>query len=112
MTVTSRWLRRGFTLAPVRCFSGIHCPAPDVRNGKLLYGWEEKDVYAYGDRLEMTCIDGYAFKGHGGNVVLRCTSNGHWDPAALECVPGRREPVKQVDLATTVFDCKGSVADC
>ncbi|KAM9268609.1 complement component receptor 1-like protein [Morus bassanus] len=65
----------------------IHCLSPDVRNGKSLSVWEDKDSYAYGDTLEITCNDGYTFKGHGNNVVLRCTSDGTWDPAVPECTP-------------------------
>ena len=90
-------------LANVWHFLGIRCPNPDVRNGKPLHVWEEKDDYAYGDRLEITCNDGYTFKGHSNNIVLQCTSDGRWDPAVPECTLGRRELVKHVDLMTTYF---------
>ncbi|NWR63932.1 CR1L protein, partial [Bucorvus abyssinicus] len=94
-----------WTEAPHPC-ERIRCPDPDVRNGKLLHGWEKKEVYGYGDRLEMTCIDGYTFKGHSGNVVLRCTSNGHWDPAALECVPAPHCPKPDTAHAREVYKSK------
>lgn len=99
--LSSRWLCWGFTLDNIWHFSGIHCPNPDVRNGKLLNAWREN--YAYGDTLEITCNDGYAFKGHSNSIVLRCSSDGRWDPEVLECTPGRWELVKHVDLATTYF---------
>ncbi|NXC72056.1 C4BPA protein, partial [Anhinga anhinga] len=67
----------------------IHCPSPDVRNGKPLNVWGEKESYAYGDRVTITCNDGYAFKGHSNNIVLWCTSDGRWDPAVPECTPGK-----------------------
>ncbi|KAM6192173.1 complement component receptor 1-like protein [Sarcoramphus papa] len=63
----------------------IRCPNPDVRNGKPLHVWEDKDDYVYGDRLEITCNDGYTFKGHSNNIVLQCTNDGRWDPAVPEC---------------------------
>ncbi|NXU22383.1 CR1L protein, partial [Thalassarche chlororhynchos] len=65
----------------------VRCPNPDIRNGKPLRVWEDKDDYVYGDRLEITCNDGYAFKGHRDNIVLQCTSDGRWDPAVPECIP-------------------------
>ncbi|XP_009325696.1 PREDICTED: complement component receptor 1-like protein [Pygoscelis adeliae] len=70
----------------------IRCPDPDVRNGKPLNVWEAKDHYVYGDSLEITCNDGYAFKGHSNNIVLWCSSDGRWDPAIPECTPERRCP--------------------
>ncbi|KAF1439249.1 Complement receptor type 2, partial [Pygoscelis papua] len=70
----------------------IRCPDPDVKNGRPLNVWKAKDHYVYGDRLEITCNDGYTFKGHGNNIVLWCSSDGRWDPAVLECTPERRCP--------------------
>ncbi|NXE74143.1 CR2 protein, partial [Cochlearius cochlearius] len=63
------------------------CPNPDVRNGKPLYVWGDKDEYVYGDRLKIACNDGYAFKGHSSTIVIQCTSGGKWDPAVPECTP-------------------------
>ncbi|XP_009463944.1 PREDICTED: complement receptor type 2-like [Nipponia nippon] len=80
-----------WTETPQPC-ERIRCPNPDVKNGKLLNVWEEKDNYVYGDSLEITCNDGYAFKGHSNSVVLRCTSDGRWDPAVPECTPEPRCP--------------------
>ncbi|OPJ89082.1 C4b-binding protein alpha chain precursor [Patagioenas fasciata monilis] len=70
----------------------IRCANPGIKNGKPLYLWEDRDSYGYGDRLEITCNDGYAFKGHGGSIVLQCTSDGRWDPAAPECTETPRCP--------------------
>ncbi|NXT83470.1 CR1L protein, partial [Zapornia atra] len=70
----------------------IHCLTPDIRNGKPLDVWGSRGYYGYGDRLEITCNDGYTFKGHSGNVVLWCTSDGRWNPAVLECVQELRCP--------------------
>ncbi|NWR79184.1 CR2 protein, partial [Centropus unirufus] len=74
-----------WTEAPAPC-KRISCPNPDVRNGKLLNSWEEKDEYMYGDRLAITCNEGYTLKGASSNV-LRCTSDGTWDPPVPECTP-------------------------
>ncbi|NXI35413.1 CR2 protein, partial [Galbula dea] len=74
----------------------IPCPKPDIRNGKPIFVWEEKENYAYGDRLEITCDKGYAFKGHGTSVVLRCTSDGSWDPAVQECIQEPRCPKPEI----------------
>ncbi|NXJ74305.1 CR1L protein, partial [Trogon melanurus] len=65
----------------------IRCPNPDVRNGRALNVWGERDDYLYGDRLEITCNEGYAFKGHSSSLVLHCTSDGRWDPEVPECTP-------------------------
>ncbi|XP_068015714.1 C4b-binding protein alpha chain-like isoform X1 [Melanerpes formicivorus] len=72
--------------APQPC-ERILCPNPDIRNGKAVFAWEEKEHYVFGDRLQVTCNDGYAFKDHPSQVVLWCLSNGSWDPPALECTP-------------------------
>ncbi|XP_035755788.1 C4b-binding protein alpha chain-like [Egretta garzetta] len=73
-----------WTETPPPC-ERIRCPNPDVRNGKPTYIWEAKDEYVYRDRLEITCNDGYAFKGRKSNIALLCTRDGKWDPEALEC---------------------------
>lgn len=101
--LSSGWLCRGFSLANVWHSSGIRCSNPDIRNGKPVRVWEHKEHYVYGDRLEITCNDGYAFKGHSSNIELQCTSDGRWDPAVPECTPGGRELVNRVALVTTYF---------
>ncbi|NXL56247.1 CR1L protein, partial [Chordeiles acutipennis] len=78
-----------WTETPPAC-ERIGCPNPDIRNGKPLHLWDVQDNYVYGDRLEVTCNDGYAFKGHGSSIVLQCTSDGTWDPAVPECTPELR----------------------
>ncbi|XP_010176981.1 PREDICTED: complement component receptor 1-like protein [Mesitornis unicolor] len=84
----------------------VHCPNPDIRNGKPLRIWEVKADYMYGDRLEITCNDGYAFKGHGNNVVLQCTSDGRWDPAVPECTPEPRCPKPETAHGREIYKSK------
>ncbi|NXT95430.1 CR2 protein, partial [Anhinga rufa] len=84
----------------------IRCPSPDVKNGKPLNVWQEKESYAYGDRLEITCNDGYAFKGHSNNVVLQCTSDGRWDPAVPECTPEARCPKPDAAHGREIYKSK------
>uniref|UniRef100_A0A8C6JJ95 Uncharacterized protein n=1 Tax=Melopsittacus undulatus TaxID=13146 RepID=A0A8C6JJ95_MELUD len=76
-----------WTKTPNSC-ERIHCPDPVIRNGKHLGLQEGQEEHVYGDILEVTCNDGYAFKGHSRNIMLRCTSDGTWDPAVPECFPG------------------------
>ncbi|XP_017935197.2 C4b-binding protein alpha chain-like [Manacus vitellinus] len=68
----------------------IRCPDPHIPNRK--YTWYERDHYVYGNTLEVTCKDGFAFKGRGSSVTLRCMSDGRWDPEPPECVPEPRCP--------------------
>ncbi|NXD77648.1 CR2 protein, partial [Halcyon senegalensis] len=70
----------------------IHCPRPDIRNAYLVRAWDEKDTYVYGDSLAIRCDDGYAFKGRSSGITLRCTSDGSWDPAVVECTQEPRCP--------------------
>ncbi|NXA24697.1 CR1L protein, partial [Ibidorhyncha struthersii] len=84
----------------------IRCSNPDVRNGKPLHVWGHKDDYVYGDRLEITCNDGYAFKGHSSNIVLQCTSDGRWDPAVPECTPEPRCPKPDTANGREVYKSK------
>ncbi|XP_072774917.1 complement component receptor 1-like protein [Taeniopygia guttata] len=67
----------------------IPCPDPDIPNGKPLHPWQVKEVYESGDRLEVECSEGFAFKGHGSSssITLRCGNDGGWDPAVPECIP-------------------------
>ncbi|NXG69743.1 CR1L protein, partial [Baryphthengus martii] len=81
----------------------IRCPNPDIKNGNPVFVWEGKENYVFGDRLEITCKDGYAFKGHSGHVVLRCTSDGSWDPAVPECTPELRCPKPDIAHGREVF---------
>ncbi|NWQ81605.1 CR1L protein, partial [Columbina picui] len=84
----------------------ISCANPGIKNGKPLYLWEDRDSYAYGYRLEITCNDGYTFKGHSGNVVLQCTSDGRWDPAAPECTEAPRCPKPDTAHGKEVYKSK------
>ncbi|NXJ88702.1 CR1L protein, partial [Corythaixoides concolor] len=81
----------------------IRCRNPDIRNGRPLRVWEERDNYVYGDRLEIRCNDGYAFKGQSHNLVLRCTSDGTWDPAVPECAPEPRCPKPDIAHGIEVY---------
>ncbi|NXY25455.1 CR1L protein, partial [Atrichornis clamosus] len=67
----------------------IHCPDPHIPNGKPLHTWQVKEDYVYGDRLEVTCNEGFALQGHGSgsSITLHCTRDGGWDPAAPDCIP-------------------------
>ncbi|NWH48525.1 CR1L protein, partial [Fregata magnificens] len=84
----------------------IQCPNPDVRNGKPLHVWEDKDNYAYGDRLEITCNDGYAFKGYSNSIMIQCTSNGRWDPAVPECTPEPQCPKPDTAHGREIYKSK------
>ncbi|NXH09945.1 CR2 protein, partial [Bucco capensis] len=79
-----------WTETPQPC-ERVPCPKPSLRNAEVLYLWEQKDNYVYGDRLEIVCEDGYGFQGGGSSAVLLCTSDGSWGPAA-ECTPEPRCP--------------------
>ncbi|NWS97001.1 CR2 protein, partial [Mionectes macconnelli] len=68
----------------------IRCPDPDIPNRKLT--GDRRDDYVYGHRLEVTCRDGFAFRGRGSRITLWCTSDGRWDPVPPECVPEPRCP--------------------
>ncbi|XP_053853872.1 complement receptor type 2 [Vidua macroura] len=70
----------------------IPCPDPHIPNGKPLHPWQVKEVYESGDRLEVECREGFAFKGRGSSVTLHCGSDGGWDPAMPECIPEPRCP--------------------
>ncbi|NXP72415.1 C4BPA protein, partial [Ramphastos sulfuratus] len=83
--------------APHPC-ERIRCPNPDIRNGRPVSIWENREHYVFGDQLEVTCNDGYAFKGHHNNhIVLRCLRDGSWDPPVPECTEEPRCP--KPDLA-------------
>ncbi|NWI59180.1 CR2 protein, partial [Calyptomena viridis] len=66
----------------------IHCSVPYIPNRRRT--WGDRDTYMYGDRLEVTCKDGFAFKGRGSSITLQCTSEGRWDPSPPECIPEPR----------------------
>ncbi|NXX45197.1 CR2 protein, partial [Tricholaema leucomelas] len=70
--------------APHPC-ERIHCPHPAIGNGRLVNEWEKKEYYEFEDNLKVTCDDGYSFKDHPKTVVLRCLSDGSWDPPVPEC---------------------------
>ncbi|NXT71789.1 CR1L protein, partial [Chaetops frenatus] len=74
----------------------IPCPDPHIPNGYPLHPWQVKEVYEYGDRLEVVCSEGFAFKGRGSSITLSCTSAGGWDPALPECIPVPRCPKPEI----------------
>ncbi|NWR86815.1 CR1L protein, partial [Furnarius figulus] len=82
----------------------IRCSNPYIPYRK--HSWDEKDYYGYGQRLEVTCKDGFAFKGHGSSITLRCGSDGRWDPAAPECVPEPRCSKPDIPHAEEVYRSK------
>ncbi|NXF98940.1 CR2 protein, partial [Sakesphorus luctuosus] len=82
----------------------IRCSNPDIPYRK--HTWDEKDYYGYGQRLEVTCKDGFAFKGRGSSITLWCGSDGRWDPEAPECVPEPRCPKPNVPHAVEVYQSK------
>ncbi|NXK89836.1 CR2 protein, partial [Formicarius rufipectus] len=86
--------------APPPC-ERIRCSNPYIPYRK--HTWDEKDYYGYGHRLEVTCNDGFAFKGHGSSITLQCESDGRWDPEAPECVPEPRCPKPAVPHAEEVY---------
>ncbi|NXX36594.1 CR1L protein, partial [Nicator chloris] len=65
----------------------VPCPDPHIPNGWPVHPWQVKEGYEYGDRLEVACREGFAFRGRGSSVTLRCGSDGGWDPAVPECIP-------------------------
>ncbi|NWX72640.1 CR2 protein, partial [Alca torda] len=97
-----------WTETPHSC-ERIRCSNPDVKNGRPLHAWAEED-YAYGDRLEVTCNDGFAFRGGRNSIVLQCTSDGRWDPAVPECTPVTRCPKPDITHGTEVDESKNDYA--
>lgn len=89
--LSPHWPCHGFTLANVWHFPGIFCPDPHLPNGRPLHSWQVKEVYEYGNRLEVACSEGFAFKGRDSSITLRCTHDGSWEPAVPECIPGETE---------------------
>ncbi|NXN83277.1 C4BPA protein, partial [Bombycilla garrulus] len=65
----------------------IPCPDPHIPNGKPLYVWQVREVYEYGDRLEVACDEGFAFQSRGSSITLSCGSDGGWNPAVPQCIP-------------------------
>ncbi|NXC03681.1 CR1L protein, partial [Orthonyx spaldingii] len=88
--------------APPPC-ERIACPDPHIPNSKLLKPWQVKEVYEYGDGLEVTCSEGFAFQGHGRSITLRCTGDGGWDPAVPECVPEPRCPKPNIPHGKEIY---------
>ncbi|XP_062461393.1 complement component receptor 1-like protein [Pezoporus occidentalis] len=94
-----------WTEVPYPC-ERIRCPDPVIRNGKPLGAQEGQEDYVYGDILEVTCNDGYAFKGRSRNIMLSCTSDGTWNPAVPECFPEPRCPRPDTAHAKEVYQNK------
>ncbi|NXA06319.1 CR2 protein, partial [Sapayoa aenigma] len=82
----------------------IHCSVPYIPNRKRT--WEERDTYLYRDTLEVTCKEGFAFKGHGSSITLTCTSDGRWDPPPPECIPEPRCPRPDILHGIEVYKSK------
>ncbi|NXE92791.1 CR1L protein, partial [Menura novaehollandiae] len=83
----------------------IRCSDPHIPNGKPLPVWPVKEDYMYGDTLEVTCNEGFAFQGRGSStsIALRCTSAGGWDPEAPECIPEPRCSEPDIPHAKVVY---------
>ncbi|NXI74655.1 CR2 protein, partial [Anseranas semipalmata] len=94
-----------WTEAPHPC-KRIRCPNPDVRNGVRINVWDIKAEYVYGDRVRVTCDDGYAFRDSNKNIMLQCTSEGTWDPAVPECTAEPRCPKPTTDHGREVYKSK------
>ncbi|NXH27216.1 CR2 protein, partial [Myiagra hebetior] len=81
----------------------ISCPDPHVPNGNPIYPWQVKEVYEYGDRLEVACSEGFAFQGRDNSITLRCTQDGSWEPAAAECIPEPHCPKPDIPHGKEVY---------
>ncbi|XP_057896004.1 complement component receptor 1-like protein [Melospiza georgiana] len=79
------------------------CPDPHIPNGRPLHPWQVKEVYESGDRLEVACSDGFAFKGRGSSITLLCGSDGEWDPAVPECIPEPHCPKPDIPHGKEVY---------
>ncbi|NXQ29062.1 CR1L protein, partial [Alaudala cheleensis] len=77
----------------------VPCPDPHIPNGKILQPWQAKEGYEYGDRLEVACTEGFAFKSRASSITLRCGSDGGWQPAVPECIPEPRCPKPDIPHA-------------
>ncbi|NXI87626.1 CR1L protein, partial [Rhipidura dahli] len=91
--------------APPPC-ERILCPDPHFSNREPLHPWQVKDVYEYGDRLEVVCRTGFAFQDLESSVTLRCTQDGSWEPAAAECVPEPRCPKPDIPHGQEVYQSR------
>ncbi|NWI83726.1 CR1L protein, partial [Dryoscopus gambensis] len=81
----------------------IPCPDPHIPNGKPLFPWQVKEVYEYGDRLEVACSEGFAFEGRDSSVTLRCSRDGGWEPAVPECIPEAHCPRPHIPHGKEVY---------
>ncbi|NXM45366.1 CR1L protein, partial [Gymnorhina tibicen] len=88
----------------------VTCPDLHVPNGKPLHPWQVREVYEYGDRLEVVCSEGFAFKGRDSSITLRCTHDGGWDPAAPECIPEPRCPKPHIQHGKEVYKSRSDYA--
>ncbi|NWI03601.1 CR2 protein, partial [Tichodroma muraria] len=88
----------------------IPCPGPHIPNGKPLHPWEVKEVYEYGDRLEVMCSEGFTFKGRGSSITLRCGTDGGWDPAVPECIPEPHCPKPGIPHGKEVYKSRSDYA--
>ncbi|NWW78227.1 CR2 protein, partial [Climacteris rufus] len=87
----------------------IPCSDPYGPHLKALHPWQVKGVHVYGDRLDMTCSEGFALKGGRGSsssITILCTSDGSWDPAVPECIPESRCPKPDIPHGKEVYRSK------
>ncbi|NXH95532.1 CR1L protein, partial [Pachycephala philippinensis] len=88
----------------------ISCPDPHIPNGKPLHLWQLKEVYEYGDRLEVACSEGFVLKGQESSVTLRCTHEGAWEPAVPECIPEPHCPKPAIPHGKEVYRSRSDYA--
>ncbi|NWI48254.1 CR1L protein, partial [Picathartes gymnocephalus] len=92
--------------APPPC-ERISCPDPHIPNGNPLHPWQVREVYGYGDKLEVVCSEGFAFKSRGSSsITLHCTSAGAWDPAVPECIPEPHCPKPEIPNGKEVYNSR------
>ncbi|NWR31624.1 CR2 protein, partial [Tachuris rubrigastra] len=79
----------------------IRCPDPYISNGELT--GDKRDYYVYGQRLEVTCREGFTFKDRGSRITLQCMSDGRWDPVLPECIPEPHCPKPDIPHGVEVY---------
>nr|XP_028590239.1 complement receptor type 1-like isoform X3 [Podarcis muralis] len=64
-----------------RAYCGVtRCPAPQVRNGRIVTGYS--DTYTYNQRVTLDCNAGYKISG---TREIHCQVDGTWDPPLPHC---------------------------
>ncbi|XP_077785166.1 complement receptor type 2-like [Podarcis muralis] len=68
-----------------RAYCGVtRCPAPQVRNGRIVTGYS--DTYTYNQRVTLDCNAGYKISG---TREIHCQVDGTWDPPLPHCELGK-----------------------